>query len=265
MPEVMPRATQRTNAIADVNHPFRAARLTVFEIPDWSAFSRKLDEAQVKHPADLPAGAVLVRGEQRLVPLELIEHCDAAVADSSPLVPLTEELAAFRAQLPERLAKKPVPLTIVDWNIDVPGGHGRKVVSVVYSVLEQLGLCELKEHVRTFDLNPHNNPGELERTLTIYRNVYESKANLDDKTAPVIFETAKAWITKPDPALKTADAQSVKINEYVLQAVLARFLYGQPTWVNMSFTPEVPAGPAAQRDVSRPGKAVDVRVRRGRQ
>lgn len=239
LPEVMPMATQRTNALADKNHPFRHARLTVFEIPDWEKFAEKLDRAKVKNPADLPAGAVLVRGEQRLVPLELLEHCEPNSSDAfAPGV--AEELATFRAELPQRLAKQPIPLWIVDWNIDVPGGHGKKVLSVVYAVLEQLGLCELKDYVKPFDLNPHNNGPELERTLTLYRNIYESKANLDQKTAPIIFATAKAWITNPDPALKTADAESVKINEYVLQAVLARFLYGQPTWVNMSFTLKYP-------------------------
>src|SRR6185436_10859420 len=232
----IPKAQHPTNALADKNHPFRVARLTVFEIPDWPKFVEKLADEEKVNPLDLPNHAVLVKGEQKLVDIELFA-CDAPPPVSDPPPFTKEEVERFRAELPQRLAQKPpFPLWVIDWNIGVENGHGTKVLSVVHDVLDNLGLCALKNYVRTFDLNPRRNQKGLQALFTEYRRSYEREANFDRKTGPIAFAAAEEWINQPTFTIDEADPQTVPINEYVLQAVLWRFMYGTPKWVNMSFT-----------------------------
>jgi hypothetical protein len=241
--ERIPVPSVVTDAPANLDHPFREARLTLFEIPDWKEFIARLENDEVPVPTDLPNSAVLVKGEQKVVELDFFDsECPAPAATFSELAQLKRlrvEIDRYRAALPNILAANtPVNLWIVDWNFK--DGHGKRVAEVVDEILDALDLCELKKFVKTFELNPHLNRDGLKDALAQYRTYYEKDKNFDKNIGPVAFETAESWIKNPPAALATGDTQVLRMNEFVVQAVFWKFLYNTPKWVNMSFTTRDP-------------------------
>ena len=236
------RATTRDVSLAK-DHAFRAARLTVIEIPHWRDAAAYLR----KHKIPLPQG-VLVKRPTATAKLEFLDpnedaDCPPRVTalEGSPLVTVTKaELEKRRGKIDDVvLAAEAMPLWIVDWDVDVPGGHGNKVHAVVTGVLRDLGFEELLPHVHTFDLNPMHNGQELLRTLQAYRDFNEANDNFSAEAMSLAFRTAKQWIEKPeiDP-----NAPAQDIDEFVLQSVFWRFLYNAPSWANFSFRTLYPQG-----------------------
>jgi hypothetical protein len=248
--DVIGQATTRDDDPVKQND-FRDAKLTFMEIPHALQAAEFIRANGLK----LPTG-VMVRRANAMAALSLEPPNDnilpddcapraTALAGSPRLAMTTQELALRRQTLDKvLLAAEAMPLWIVDWDTEVPGGHGNKVHVIVQGILRDLGLPELIDHVHTFDLNPVNNEEGLRDTLEAYRGFYEGNENFKPATMDLALKGAKGWIDAKD-VRKTADGKSdgkQVIDEFVLQSVFWRFLFNEPSWVNFSFETRYPQG-----------------------
>lgn len=123
-----------------------------------------------------------------------------------------------------------VPLTVVDWNVGVPNGHGAKVRAVVTEALHNLGLAALDAHVSTIELNPVRNRAGLKSMLAGYKKKLSSPSGSDIAKA---FETAEKWVDTHVPA--DPDSLTQRVPSLVLQAIFwDQFRKTQA--INFSFT-----------------------------
>ena len=233
----LPVARDRASALATKEHPYRSARLTAIEVDAASLATLLADERHA-----IPEGAVLIRSA-RAARLTLSgDTCDGEAFASFVSTHATAAETALdeaRTRLPAILHDDPPPpLRIIDWNVaPETAGHGSKVVSVVREVLERLEMSELLPFVQTFDLNPRNNAAELRATLEAYEAAHRGD-NFNRATSKLAFRAAYAWIDRP-----AAEAGlEHDVNELVLQAVFWRFLFEEPSWLNLSFSVNYPAG-----------------------
>lgn len=124
-----------------------------------------------------------------------------------------------------------LPLTIIDWNVTDPKGHGAKVRAVVTEVLNHLGLGSLDSRVRTVELNPTRNRDGLKKLLATYKQYITQQSGGADIAK--VFDSAEKWVAhyvSPDEY-----ALNQRVPTLLLQAIFWSN-FAKPQTLNFSFT-----------------------------
>lgn len=149
--------------------------------------------------------------------------------NSSPYHPSVKTALTSSEIAKIEAAAQNVPLTIVDWNVADPKGHGAKVRAVVTEVLNSLGLQSIDQHVQTIELNPASNRTFLATLLASYKQYLIGQ----ESDLEASFDLAEAWVAGHTPASPFATTQ--KVPSLVLQAIFWN-QFPRPRAINLSFT-----------------------------
>jgi hypothetical protein len=208
---------------------FRDGRLTAIEVDET-----KVADVVAKEEGAILPETISLKTSDHNVRISLLEPtsqgCDpegyrAFVSPHSADAEAT--LVEYRQRAGE-VAQSAPPLVIVDWDTDdETHGHGSKVVNVVYQVLDELKLQQLRSLVKPFDLNPRNNQQGLKQLFDDYKSRFSGD--------PAVFQEAEDWIAHPPSSGAPGDVDH-DINETILQAIFWRYMFQEPTWLNLSFS-----------------------------
>jgi hypothetical protein len=172
----------------------------------------------------LPAGAVLIKTASENLQLTF-PAANASPTSDWPLASFHAADAAAQLNVEQITAavkhQKPTELWVVDWWDTPTTGHGERVLSVVYDVLQDRGVYDLlKPYVRKFDLNPQNNKS-LAKTLDAFQKFLTDHGGMSADKATNTFSDARKWLaSNPTAALNAAGEVQQTVNELVVQATL---------------------------------------------
>lgn len=233
--EYMLARTDEDTTPAPDTVPIRGGTVTAVTVPLASSLLRTVRNWIADFTA---ANELSVAADGGVVPIELYgvstaDRCEAAAEwyTKSPY----RRLALKRVQRMSEgqlasieLRAQRVPLTIVDWDIDTPSGHGSKVRSVAHDVLERVGLNSLSAAVRTIDLNPRRNKDQLKDILQRF-DAYLLMQKLRTGADRTQSQYARGWLESGTPQ------DIAETHEQVLRAVYWRTLVRDTGVVNFSF------------------------------